>query len=571
MRVVSETSTELQETAAATAAAAPDASPAERLRTGLKEMGPARLAAVGGLLLGLAGFGLFLALRLSAPDYALLFTELEPADAQTVVERLETMGVPYRLTADGTAVLVPEDKRLGLRMQFAQEGLPASGAVGYELFDERSLLGSTQFEANVNLLRALEGELSRTIASLDAVRTARVHLVQPKRQLFQRQSSRASASVALTLARRDGLGVEQVAAVRHLVAGAVPWLEPDQVTVVDERGQLLASEDEDEIGLLPGRAEAFQRGFEERLAQRVQTLLERSVGAGNVEVSVSAEIDFDQVTTTSEEYDPASQVARSTQTIEEESELVDQDAGAVTVQNNLPQPDPGGAEGPTSSERTTRTEETVNFEISRTVTNHVQSGGRVRRLSIAVLVDGSYATNAAGEVVYAPRDENELLAIAALVRSAVGFDAERGDVVEVVNRPFVVPEPTLVPEPGLFETAMGLWRAFGEALTLMLATLLVILFVARPLMRRAFPALPKPEPVLETESGLTVTKDGEVLVEPGSAAALAAEVEQKEEEMLQLNQIRGQIRASLLGRVTDLIDEHPDDATRVLRGWLQSE
>lgn len=549
-------------------AATPRADSLVRLAERGKRLGPARLAAIGGLILGLAGFALFLALSLGRTDYALLYTDLDPADAQTVIGQLEAMDVPHRLTGDGTAIMVPEGERMRLRMALAAEGLPASGRVGYEIFDDRSLLGSTQFEANVNLLRALEGELGRTIATLGVVERARVHLVQPKRELFQRETARASASVVVTLARRDGLGAEQVAAIRQLVAGAVPWLEARQVTVVDDQGQLLARTDEGDAGVLPGRAETFQRQQEERLATRLRGLLERSLGAGNVEVSVAAEIDFDQVTTTSEEYDPESQIARSRQTVEESSELVDREDEAVTVENNLPTGDEQ-AGGPASSERRQRSEETVNFEISKTVRNHVKTGGRIHRLSIAVLVDGTYVSNAAGERVYRPRSADELEEIATLVRGAAGVEAERGDVVEVVNRPFAQPEPAAPPARDLETIARDLWGMFGEAATLLLATLIVTLVVARPLLRKAFP--PEPAPALATESGLTVTHDGEVLVEPGSAAAVAAEAEQEQERMLQLNQIRGQIRASLLGRVTDLIDAHPEEATRVVRNWLQAD
>jgi flagellar M-ring protein FliF len=548
--------------------AAPPSDPFARASARLKRLGPARLAAIGGLGLGLAGFALFIALSLGREDYALLFTDLEPADAQTVVEQLETMDVPHRLTRDGSAILVPEGERQRLRMALAEEGLPSSGRVGYEIFDDRSMLGSTQFEANVNLLRALEGELGRTITTLDAIRRARVHLVQPERELFQRETARASASVVVSLNRRGGLDAEQVAAIRHLVAGAVPWLEADQVTVVDGEGQLLASTDEGRDQVMPGRAAKYQRQQEERIGERIRDLLTRSLGPGNVEVSVSAEIDFDQVTTTSEEYDPESQIARSRQVVEENSELVDREDPAVTVENNLPTGDEE-AGGPASSERTTRTEETVNFEISKTVRNHVKTGGRIRRLSVAVLVDGAYVTNAAGETVYEPRSPEELEEIATLVRGAAGVNPERGDVVEVVNRRFATPEPAAAPSRDIGEIAFDLWRNFGEAATILLATLLVVLFVARPLLKKAFPA--QPEPALETDSGLTVTQEGQVLVEPGSAAAVAAEVEQEQEQMLQINQIRGQIRASLLGRVTDLIDEHPDEATRVIRNWLQTD
>ncbi|TVQ33334.1 MAG: flagellar M-ring protein FliF [Geminicoccaceae bacterium] len=539
--------------------------PLDRIRGFVQRIGPARLVPLGALLLAFLGFTGFLGWKLTAPDYALLFTGLQPADAQVITDRLQGLRVPYRLTPDGSAVMVPQSEVLRLRMQMAQDGLPNSGTVGYEIFDDRSTLGTSQFEANVNLLRALEGELSRTIASMDAVRSARVHLVQPKRELFQRTAAPASASVIVKLNRRDGLGAEQIAAIRHLVAGAVPWLQARQVTVVDDQGQLLAQEDDDER-LVPGRTEAFQRAFEDRLNERLRSLLERSLGAGRVHVTVSADLDFDQVTITSEEYDPNSQVARSTQTIEEESELVDRETPAVTVQNNLPLPDQiGDAPAASSSERTVRTEETVNFEISRTVRNHIQQGGRVRRLSIAVLVDGGSTTNAAGEVVYAPRSADELAAIEALVASAAGVDLARGDVVRVINRPFAKPDALPEFEESTIDVVRTLWGEFGQAITMLLATLLMVFFVGRPLLQRAFPSEAKP--ALTTQSGLTVTDEGQVLIEPGSAAALAVETE-RTEEMLQINQIRGQIRASLLGRVTDLIDEHPEEAVRVLRNWL---
>ena len=187
--------------------------PLAGVRAFVQRVGPARLVPLGALALTLVGFLGFVGWKLTAPDYALLFPGLEPADALVVTDRLDGLRVPYRLTPDGSAVMVPEGEVLRLRMQMAQDGLPASGTVGYEIFDDRSTLGTSQFEANVNLLRALEGELARTISSMDVVRSARVHLVQPKRELFQRDAAPASASVVVRLTRRDGLGAEQIAAI----------------------------------------------------------------------------------------------------------------------------------------------------------------------------------------------------------------------------------------------------------------------------------------------------------------------------------------------------------------------
>lgn len=536
------------------------------LRTRLQAFGPARLLAMGTIVLVALAFLATLAIRSGTPDYGLLFTDLEARDAQTVVERLQALEVPYRLTRDGTSVMIPDNEILRVRMQLAKEGLPASGTVGYEIFDQQSALGTSQFEANVNLLRALEGELARTISTMDAVRAARVHIVMPKRELFRRTTEPPSASVVITLGRAGTLGAEQIAAIQHLVAGAVPRLEADQVTIVDDRGQLLAQVDDGD-GLTGARTAGLKRGQEQELESTIRRLLERSIGPGKVDVSVSAEMDFDQVTTTTEEYDPDSQVARSTQTVEEETELVERDQNdAVTVQNNVPALAPEGDGAlPGSNERTTRTEETVNFEISRTVRNHVQASGRIRRLSIAVLVDGTYIPGGDGSLTYEPRSQDELGAIEALVRGAAGFNADRGDVIEVVNRPFVNLEPEPAPAPGLVETAASWWQHFSEPVLLLGVTLALILFVFRPLLKRAFPA--DRQPALTTESGLTVTEDGDVLIEPGSPAEAAA-IDDAAEELLQIDQVQGQIRASLVARVTSMIDDRPDEAVRVLRTWL---
>ena len=400
----------------------------------LRTFGVARLLVLSATGLALLGCFGYLLLGAIEPPYTLLYGGLELDDSAQIVSRLEALGVPYRLRGDGDAILVPADQALRLRMTLAEESLPRGGTVGDEIFDTGSALGTTDFLANVNLRRALEGELARTIGALADVRSARVHLVLPRHELFQRDQIQPSASITLRMQGGRRLNRRQVQAIQHLVAAAVPGLVPERTTVVDDQGTLLArGGDGAGENALPSQAEDFREAYEARLKQTIEQLLERSLGPGRVQAEVSADLDFDQVTMTEETYDPNGQVVRSTQTVEETKKSSARDDNtSVSVGNNLPN---AAADTPpagrTSNDDTSRTDETVNYEISHKVSNHTQAGGRVRRLSVAVLVDGRTTPNAAGDLVYTPRDAAELAQIESLVRSAIGFDATRGDVVEV--------------------------------------------------------------------------------------------------------------------------------------------
>ena len=292
--------------------------PGARALQALRALGPARLLILGvtGLAL-LMGFG-YLVMRAVEPPYTLLYGALELDDSAQIVSRLEAMAVPFRLQGDGSAIMVPADQALRLRMTLAEENLPRGGTVGDEIFDQGSALGTTNFLANVNLRRALEGELARTIASLADVRSARVHLVLPRHELFRRDQIEASASITLRMQGGRRLSHRQVQAIEHLVAAAVPGLVPERIAVVDDQGTLLARGDDGaSAAALPSQADEFREAYEAHLKQAIEQLLERSLGPGRVEAQVNADLDFDQVTTTEETYDPDGQVVRSTQTVEE--------------------------------------------------------------------------------------------------------------------------------------------------------------------------------------------------------------------------------------------------------------
>ncbi len=371
-----------------------------------REMNQMKIAALIGAAFVLIGFFTFLALRISAPVMTPLFSNVPMADGGRIVQELEAKGIPYELRANGSQIMVPTDQVNRLRLEMAELGLPSQGSVvGYEIFDNSDMLGTSNFVLNVNQIRALEGELARTIKEMDIVDNVRVHLVMPKRELFARDNVEPTASVALRL-RTSSLGKREVAAIRHLVATAVPGLKPHNVTIVDSRGQLLAKGgDENDTSTMSQDAEDFRTAYETRLRNTIQRLLEQSIGAGKVKAEVTADIDFDRIVRNKETFDPEGQVARSVQSVSEnENENEKSRNDNVTVGNNLPDASAANNEGATNQRNMARNEETTNFEISKEVINSIKETGNVKRLSVAVLVDGVYATDADGNVQYSERD-----------------------------------------------------------------------------------------------------------------------------------------------------------------------
>ena len=553
-------------------ATADTALPGSRALAVLRTLGPARLLALGATGIGLLAFFAFLVLRLAEPEYTLLYGSLEFEDSAEITRRLEGLGVPFRLLDDGSAILVPTDRALRLRMTLAEEGLPRGGTVGNEIFDQVSALGTTNFLANVNLRRALEGELARTIASLADVGAARVHLVLPRRELFRRDQVEPSASITLRMLGSRRLDRRQVQAVQHLTAAAVPGLSPERITLVDDQGTLLARGGEaDPDGVVPSQMEEFREAYEARLEHSIEQLLAHSLGAGRVDAEVSAELDFDRVTLTEETYDPDGQVVRSTQTVEEETEAAERDDDdAVTVGNNLPNLGADAAAAArTSSESTVRTEETVNYEISRTLRNHVQMGGRVHRLSVAVLVDGRRVPGEGGELTYQPLDDEELAEIASLVRSAIGFDQERGDSVEVRSMAFTSPPPEAFDEAGpwLDLTKHDLMRLV-EILVLGAIGLLLILLVVRPAMRRLLPSSPVPALSGDRAPALPAGIASPALAAPAGQPETPNELD-PDAPRVDIAQVQGRVRADLIKQVRDAIDQAPEDTAAIVRGWLQ--
>lgn len=454
----------------------------------INRLGPQRLVAMGAVTLALVGFFAFLMVKMTTPPMGVLFADLSIQDSNAIVRDLETKAVKYEIRQEGQTILVPRDMTTRLRMEFAGKGLPAGGSVGYEIFDKSDSFSATSFVQGINQLRALEGELARTIRGIDRVQSARVHLAIPEKRLFQRDAQEPRASIVLKV--RGDLDAGQIRAVRHLVATAVPGLKPEKVSIVDESGRLLAdgAGNDNDVAAL---AQDKQTAYERRVRGQVEDIVASIVGRGRARVQVAAEMDFNRIQQVTDNFDPESRVVRSTQTRTENQQSSESRDGQVTVGNELPQQ--GGQQNQNNGgqrEQTARNEEIVNYEISKTTRTEIIEAGRIKRLSVAVLVDGVYApASGGGEATYQPRSAEELDRIAALVRSSIGFDRNRGDQVEVVNLRFAEGQ-AMVDGKSLTMMEQLLAITKEDALRLIemaifgLLTLMVLLLVIRPLLKQ---------------------------------------------------------------------------------------
>ncbi|GLH79703.1 flagellar M-ring protein [Bradyrhizobium sp. SSBR45G] len=521
----------------------------------LKSLGAARLTAMLAVTAALIGFFGFVIMRVTAPQMTTLFTDLSMEDSSSIIKDLERQGIAFEIRNEGSVILVPKDKVTRLRMKLAEGGLPKGGGVGYEIFDKSDALGTTSFVQNINHLRALEGELARTIRAIDRVQAARVHLVLPERPLFSRETPEPSASIVVRV--RGALEPAQIRAIRHLVASAVNGLKPQRVSIVDEAGQLLADGTQTDIDQQVG--DERRNSFEKRMRKQVEDIVSSVVGSGRARVQLSADFDFNRVTQTSDRYDPEGRVLRSSQTREEQS-ATNESNGQVTVNNELP----GNQQNQPPQQprdQSKKTEETNNYEISRTTKTEVTEAGRVNRISVAVLVDGAYSKNEKGELVYKERTKEELDRIAALVRSAIGFDQKRGDQVEVVNLKFadgpVVPQ---ISEPtgflGMLHFTKDDVMYVIELAVMMLLGIVVVFMVVRPLVKK----------IISTEEAAAAHNSGVPALTDETAQAQAHA--QQTATMIDVAQVQGQVHAQSVHRVGELADRNPGEAASIIRQWL---
>lgn len=417
-------------------------------------------------------------------EFRPLFTNLTAEDAGEIVKKMKDSKTPYQITADGKGILVPADKVYDLRLTLASEGLPQGGGIGFEIFDRKNF-GMTEFVQKLNYQRALQGELSRTIAQLTGVEQARVHLAIPEKSLFKDNEKPATASIVLKMKSNRALRDSEVQGVVHLVSSSIEGMDPEHVTVLDSRGKILTKGgSSDPTSRVTSAMQETQRAYEKNVEDRIQTLLDRIVGGGKSVARVTAAFDFKQVERVEEKFDPESIAVRSEQRTEEKGASTTAAAGVPGVQTNLGRnaATAGGTTGGGS-----KNDETLNYEVSRSTSKIIEPVGALSKISVAVLVDGKYEAPAAvkegqnAKAKYVPRSPDELQKIETLVKSAVGFNPERGDQLSVQNIPFQE-----TGEAGAVETATW-WNnpffiSLSKNLMIGVGFLALIMFVIRPLL-----------------------------------------------------------------------------------------
>ncbi len=439
----------------------------------------------------------------TTPDYRVLYSNLSDKDGGAIIASLQQMNVPYKFAEGGGALLVPADKVHETRLKLATQGLPKGSLVGFELLDNEKF-GTSQFQEQVNYQRGLEGELARTIQSLSPVQSARVHLAIPKPSVFVRDQEKPSASVLLNLYPGKSLDEAQVTAIAHLVSSSVPDLLVKNVTIVDQNGNLL-SQPVDELlasGMNPGQLKYLQE-TEKSYIKRIEDILTPVVGANNVRAQVTADLDFSQVENTSETYKPNQTPSAATvrsQQVSETSSTSEQKASGVpgSLSNQPPAPvsapvsepaNPTAPTKPTSTSGNTsnmQKDSTTNYEVDKTIQHIKNQIGGIKRLSVAVVVNYAKVVDPSKKTVtYKPLAPNEIKQITDLVKDTMGFDATRGDTLNVVNTAFTAPAVEVIPPLPWYKQpeVISLATLIGKNLVIAGAVLYLILGIIRPALR----------------------------------------------------------------------------------------
>lgn len=450
-------------------------------------------------LLVAAGFAVMFFLA-NQTVYHTLFSDLSPADASQIVEKLKEQNIPYKLLSNGTQIQVAADKVYDTRLTLAGSGLPKGSGVGFEIFD-KSEFGTTKFVQNLNYKRALQGELARTISEFREVAKARVMVVLPKESVFIEESKPASASVLLELTAP--ISKEKIAAIENLVASSVENLSTDQITVVNTKGEILSKKRESSDFVGADTKLEYKLAFENNLASRIQSMLEAIVGSGKAIVRVTADMDFDRVDLSEETYDPAEKAIRSQQVTTSSSQKPGAE-GQISSVNPVTPETTGGTTTQAGGASNNQKSETINYELSRTMRRTVSSTGDVTRISVAAVLDGKYETvtgeDGSTSRTFVPRTEEELTSFQNIVKNAMGFSVDRNDQVTVQSFPFSYMEEmelTAAPAAPLWQELM---QEYGRSAVNGLLILLVFLFIIIPLLRSmrsirttAMQALPGPK------------------------------------------------------------------------------
>jgi len=482
-------------------------------------------------------------------DYQVLYSNLDREDTAAVCDRLAEMKVPYRIEGGGTAVLVPTEQVYELRMKLAQGGLPQGGGVGFEILDE-SKLGMTEFLQKVNFRRALQGELARTIRQLNEVSAARVHLSIPEKTIFRERQEPTKASVVVSLRSGRSLSRPQVQGIVRLVASSVEGLGADHVTVLNSAGELLSSPQEEEGAAATASQNDYRRGVAREYESRIQSMLDSVLGDSRSIVRVDVDLDFRRVERTEEKYDPDAVAVRTEARTKDKSSGTTAGGGIPGVLSNTPGATQAVPQGGSNSAE--KQKETINYEISKVINRIIEPSGIIKRLSVAVMVDGTYTTGDDGKATYVPRTPDELGRYEELVKTAVGFQADRGDQLVLTNVPFHREEVEEIPEEG---ADLGrLLPMIMKYVIPVIAMLLGFLLVLKPLVRavQRTPVAPKAPPAIPQ----TAMSQGASAVPGGSAPTALS---------------RGEERAAPQTQILEHVQQKPDQAASILREWMSEE
>jgi flagellar M-ring protein FliF len=521
----------------------------------IKNLTPAQKIIAAVLVAGVLGAMIFLSTLGGKTDYQVLYSGLSAEDAASVIAKLKEQRIEYQLSESGSAILVPAASVYETRLNLAAEGLPRGGGVGFELFDQTNL-GTTDFVQKLNYQRAVQGELARTIRQFKQVRDARVHIATPKESVFVEDSKPPSASVSLTMAGQEKLAKEQIMAIVHLVASAVPGLASENITIVDTQGRLLFRKEGDESSMLSATQLEYQMKVENALRSKVESMLEEVVGANKALARVTVDMDFNKVDVTEENFDPDGQVVRSEQLLLEQEGGAEEGGGIPGVKGELATFSQAGGAGGEQTEGLRRRNITRNYEIARK-TRHVQEAvGAVKRLSVAVMVDGVYEEGKGQDgkktLVYKPRSAEELAHFAKMTENAIGFDPERGDKVEVVAMPFYL-SAIVEPEPDPLEKWRSLLEHLAVPVVLLLVAVAFLFFVVRPFLR------------MLSNQQLETQRQAEMAARTAAAPGARGVAEEPEDLTLQ------PLGMTDKEKIYKLAQSDPERAADLVRRWLREE
>lgn len=539
----------------------------DMLLSNLRQLGARRLfalAMIGLAVLAAIGLGAY---YLSRPATETLYANLSREDVTRIGAALKDAGISFDVNADGTAVLVAPADTARARMQLAEKGLPPSSSSGYELFNDVNSLGLTSFMQEVTKVRALEGELARTIQTMKGIKAARVHIVLPDRASFRRDQQSASASVVIrTENAEDGTSAE---AIRHLVAAALPGMKVDAVTVLNTEGAILASGD-DPANASSGKKAMLQEQMNRETEAKIRRALTPYLGIDNFQISVTSRLDIDRVTTNETTYDPASKTERSVRVVKETGTSQNRSKqAAASVQQNMPGQAGGADTGNNSNEESNRREELTNFEISSRSTETVREGFTVQNLSIAILVNRARLVPAEGAGDGAVPLETQIYEIEQLAAAASGFDKARGDKLKVSAVGFADGNGQLEPVAALpwSEVLMRQAGTLVNAATILIVAVLLIWFGLRPAVR-AIVARPEDAELIETAMLAGTGGAMGELPAPDGGGAMTPGVT---EPVSLIEDLTSKMNRSPQKRLEQIIDFDEEQAAAILRQWLQQE